>query len=81
MAVRLSALRTSRALLPRDIIVLLLILISVGLMRPEGLGKLKIFIHIIVSRTRYLPACSVLPCPVRYHMLQYRSEHNIKVDV
>jgi hypothetical protein len=60
MAVRLSALRTSRALLPRNIIFLLLVLISVkrlskpqGLVRPEGLGKLKKYIHLIgVSNRR-----------------------------
>jgi hypothetical protein len=41
MAVRLSALRTGLALLLRHIF-LLLVLISVGgLVRPEGLGKLK----------------------------------------
>jgi hypothetical protein len=46
MAVRLSALRTSRTLLPRNIIILmLLVLISVrdskpqGPVRPEGLGN------------------------------------------
>jgi hypothetical protein len=54
MAVRLSALRTGRALLPRNIIFLLLILIYVrrlskpqDLVRPEGLGTLKKFIHLI----------------------------------
>jgi hypothetical protein len=49
MAVRLSALRTRRILLPRNIIIFLpLVLISVkrlskpqGLVRPEGLGKFK----------------------------------------
>jgi hypothetical protein len=30
------------------------------LVRPEGLGKLKKFIHLIGSRTRDLPACSIL---------------------
>jgi hypothetical protein len=47
MAVRLSALRPGRALLVRNIIFLLLVLISIrlskpqGLVRPEGLGILK----------------------------------------
>jgi hypothetical protein len=44
MAVRLSALRTSRTLLPRNIIILMfLVLISVRgwVVRPEGLGKFK----------------------------------------
>jgi hypothetical protein len=44
MAVKLSALRTGCSLLCRNIIFLLLVLISVsepqGLVRPEGLGKL-----------------------------------------
>jgi hypothetical protein len=31
------------------------------LVRPEGLGKLKNFIHLIGSRTRDLPACSTVP--------------------
>jgi hypothetical protein len=58
MMVRLSALRTGRALLPRNIIFLLLVLISVktsmsklqGIVRPEGLGKLKKFIHLMGFR-------------------------------
>jgi hypothetical protein len=29
--------------------------------RPEGLGKLKTLIYLIGSRTRDLPACSVVP--------------------
>jgi hypothetical protein len=46
MAVQLSALRTSRTLLPRNIIILmLLVLIRLskpqGLMQSEGLGKFK----------------------------------------
>jgi hypothetical protein len=49
MAVRLSALRTGRTLLPRNIIILMFpVLISVkrlskpqGLVRAEGLGKFK----------------------------------------
>jgi hypothetical protein len=49
MMVRLSALRTRRTLLPRNIIIFMfLVLISVrglskpqGLVRPEGLGKFK----------------------------------------
>jgi hypothetical protein len=46
MAVRLSALRTRRTLLPRNINFMFLVLISVmskpqGLARPEGLGKFK----------------------------------------
>jgi hypothetical protein len=63
MAVRLSALSTGRALLPRNIILLLLVLISVkrlsepqGLVRLEGSDKLKKFIHLIGSRIRDLPS-------------------------
>jgi hypothetical protein len=32
-----------------------------GLVRPEGLGKLKTIFHLIGSRTRDLPACSMEP--------------------
>jgi hypothetical protein len=51
MAVRLSALCIGRALLPRNIIFLFLVLISVrgkpqGKVRPEGLHKLNKFIHL-----------------------------------
>jgi hypothetical protein len=49
-------------------IFLLLILISIkrlskpqGLVRLEVLGKLENFIHHITSRTRDLPACSIVP--------------------
>jgi hypothetical protein len=56
MAVRLSALRTGCALLHRNIIILLLVLISVtdrvnprAIVRPEGIGKLKKFIRLTWS--------------------------------
>jgi hypothetical protein len=39
MALRLSGLRTGRALLPRNIIFLLLVLISVSLIEPQGLVR------------------------------------------
>jgi hypothetical protein len=70
MAVRLSALRTGRALLPRNIISLLLILICERLSKPQGVvrlqgsGKLKKCIHLIGTRTRDLPARSVEPQPM-----------------
>jgi hypothetical protein len=32
----------------------------------EGLGQLKKFIHFIGSQTRDLPACRVVPQPLRY---------------
>jgi hypothetical protein len=64
MAVKLSALRTGRALLI-DIIILLLVLLSVskpqGLVRLEELRKLKKLIYLIGSRTRGLPAFSIMP--------------------
>jgi hypothetical protein len=48
---------------PQKLFFLLLVLISVkdcanpnGLLRPEGISKLKKFIHLIGSRTRDLPA-------------------------
>jgi hypothetical protein len=64
MAVKLSAFRTGRALLPRNIIVLLLVLIYVKrLSKPQGLVLLETekFIHLIGSRTRDLPVCSIVP--------------------
>jgi hypothetical protein len=32
-----------------------------GLVRPEGLGKLKNFVHLIGSRTCDFPPCSIAP--------------------
>jgi hypothetical protein len=56
--VRLSALRTGRTLLRRNIVFLLLVLISANswltLGRPEGLRKFKNLIHLIRSLTRDL---------------------------
>jgi hypothetical protein len=37
-----------------------------GLVRPEVLRKLKKFIHLIGSRTRELPTCSIVLQPLRY---------------
>jgi hypothetical protein len=37
-----------------------------GLVRPEGVGKLKTFIDLIGSRT-VLPVCSIVPQPLRFH--------------
>jgi hypothetical protein len=39
-----------------------------GLERLEGLGKLKNFVHLIGARTRVLPACSMVPQPLRYRV-------------
>jgi hypothetical protein len=37
-----------------------------GLVRLEGLDKLKQLIHLIVSRIRNLPDCSIVSQPLRY---------------
>jgi hypothetical protein len=39
-----------------------------GLVRPEGLGKLKKFIHLIGTRTRDFLAYSIVPQPLRCPM-------------
>jgi hypothetical protein len=39
-----------------------------GILRPEGLGKLKKCIHLIGSRTHDFPACSIVPSPLRYRV-------------
>jgi hypothetical protein len=88
MAVRLSALRTGRAVLPTNIIFLLLVLISVGcrvnpqgLVRLEGLGKFKNkFIHLIGSRTRDLPACSIVPQQLSYRVPRWRKQEPQKIS-
>jgi hypothetical protein len=36
--------------------------------RPEGLGKMKKFIHLFGSRTLDLPACSTRPQPLLYRL-------------
>jgi hypothetical protein len=36
-------------------------------MRPEGLGKLE-KIHLIGTRSRDLPVCSLVPQPLRYRV-------------
>jgi hypothetical protein len=36
-------------------------------MRPEGLGQFK-KIHLIGTRSRDLPVCSIVPQPLRYHV-------------
>jgi hypothetical protein len=58
MAAMFPALRTGRTLLPRNIFLFLVLISAKDLVRPEGLGKLK-EIHLIRSRTRDLPACSI----------------------
>jgi hypothetical protein len=76
MAVRLSALRTSRDLLPRNINFLLLELSSVtGWVHPRALYGMKdhvnwTFIHYNGTRTRDLPAGIIQPYPLRYRAPQ-----------
>jgi hypothetical protein len=41
-----------------------------GLVQPEGLGKLKNFIHLVWSRTCDLVACNVVPEQLCYHLPQ-----------
>jgi hypothetical protein len=82
MAVRLSALRTNRTLLPRYIIFRVSGAHNVnfcyrlsepqGLVRPEGLDKPKKLIHLIGSRNRDFSAFSTM-CYVRLWTL-YLSE-------
>jgi hypothetical protein len=76
MAVRLSVLRTSSDLLPRNINFLLLVLISViGWVNPRALGGMKDYvnwtcIHLTGSRTRDLPARSIELYLLRYSVPQ-----------
>jgi hypothetical protein len=49
-----------------------------GLVRPEGLGKSKEFIHLVGSRTRDLPACSLVPYPLRYRVPTMERNHVTK---
>jgi hypothetical protein len=58
---------------PQILLFILLVLITVkelsklqGLVRLEGLAKLQKFIHLIGSRTRDFPACSIVPQPLHH---------------
>jgi hypothetical protein len=42
-------------------------------MWPEGLGKLKKFIYLIGSRTRDFSASCIVPLPLRYRVIAYKS--------
>jgi hypothetical protein len=62
MAVRLSALRSGRALLTRNICLLLVLIYVGGPSAAEGLDSFKKCFHLIIgSLTRDLVACSVVP--------------------
>jgi hypothetical protein len=66
MTVRLSALRAGRALPPRNFLVLISVRGWVdprSILRLEGLGQLKKKIHLIGTRTRDFPVCSIVPQP------------------
>jgi hypothetical protein len=66
MAVRLSALRVGRPLLPGRFLVLISVRVRVDLrviVRLEGLSKLKESNDLIGSRIRDFPACSIVPQP------------------
>jgi hypothetical protein len=45
--------------------------------RPERLGKLKKFVHLI--GTRDLPACTIVPQPLRYRVPQNRLIGQVKI--
>jgi hypothetical protein len=68
MAVRLSALRAGHCFTPQKhyfyasgIHFCSRLSKPQGLVRPEGLGKLKKSIHLIGSPTRDLPVCNIAP--------------------
>jgi hypothetical protein len=76
MAARLSALRAGRTLAQGLFFLRFLVLISVrgwvdprAIVRPEGLGKFE-KIQLIGTRSRDLPACSIVPQPLRYSVLR-----------
>jgi hypothetical protein len=65
MAVRLPVLRAGRILRPRNLQVLISVrgwVDPTAVVRLEGLDQLK-RIHLIGTRTRELPACSIVPQP------------------
>jgi hypothetical protein len=80
MAVRLSALRASSPLPPGRFLVLISVRGWVDLRAItwlEGLGKLK-KIHLIGTRTRNLPACSIVPQPTTLPRASLiRTAHNL----
>jgi hypothetical protein len=74
---KVVSLCTGRAFLPRNIISLLPVLISVRCpIWLEGLGKLKKFIHLIGSRTRDLPDCNRVP-QLLLEITRINSSHSI----
>jgi hypothetical protein len=74
MAARLLALSAGRPLPPGFLFLRFLVLISFrgwvdprSIVRPEELGKLE-KIHLIGTRSRDLPVCSIVPQPLRYRV-------------
>jgi hypothetical protein len=68
MTLKLSALRTHRTLLPRNIIIIIIMflvlshhLLNVLLQISNKLGVSNLKIQLIGYRTRNLPVCSVVP--------------------
>jgi hypothetical protein len=51
-------------------------------MRLEGLGKLEILIHLIGSRTRDLPACRLVPQPLRnVELINYLKAQQVSLRI
>jgi hypothetical protein len=81
MAVRLSALQSCSALFARKIFTISSINFcsklsnSEGLLQLEGLCKLKEINDLFGTRTRNLPACSIVPQPSTLLIALHINEH------